>query len=504
MTDDRSEKPDDLATLVAEMQRFSDATPVGPARIPDAGGVRGGTRRGIALPGIPAGDVPRAVLVMAAVAAIIGASILSVGAIVGGAGEAPVARGGAEAVAGIPRQVAAPADWMPVDATPGRAAAVLSAERREGLARWIGGRGEAGVVTVSATTGAYAFLPVDLPEILAGPNPPWQLSPDGRYLAHWAGDAADPAWVTGVRILDLVTGGQETYTPDAELGILPGDLAWADVETVGVSYGVITRREGGTAPGQAYENSFGVAPVALVDVADGEPRAEIPAQEPLPAYLTSASSADPRGLGVLQRGVLRLVGPDGSIAARGRLDARLARSGDLTSQHLGPVGRWAVSIDGPASRPSRGQVLFQRFPGPSAAAPRGIAFTAEPSDLPGRASEIIAWSSPDRVVVRGRADAQPVVFDLAEAGGPARILVEGEGLAVRSTSAGQVAPQFAADLWLVPRASRPSPSMPLLAPERVRWAAPVLGVALVVLVLASRRGERRGARRTLRSHRGRA
>ena len=348
--------------------------------------------------------------------------------------------------------------------------------------------------TVSATTGAYAFVPVDLPGSLRGSNPPWQLSPDGRYLAHWYADDANPTWVTGVQVLDLVTGEAMTLSPSGALGITAGDLAWADAETLALSFGVVTRREGGTTSEPGFETSFDVAPVLLIDAATGQQRGQVPAREPLPAELTSASSADDRGLGVLQQGVLRLVDPDGAVTARGRLAERLAPREPLDPQHLGPVGRWAVSIDDPTYQPSQGSVLFERFPGSSDAASRGIAFPASPSDAPGVANEIIGWSTPTRVVVRGLAaeqpaqePARPVVFDLPEAAGPSRVLVEGEGLEVRGTQAGRIAPQFADDLWLVPTADRPLPSSPLVTPERARWAVPVLVASLIVALLARRR-----------------
>jgi hypothetical protein len=136
----------------------------------------------------------------------------------------------------MPDRLYGPSGWLPsFDGAPGRLAAVFPTRRQHLFGS------EPGVVGVSATTGRYAFL--DLPRLADGIDHV-ALSPDGRRLAYWitgatSGDprTSDGDPIVGFAVLDAETGRTQQVPLATPHGLVPGQLAWVDDDTLLFGHG---------------------------------------------------------------------------------------------------------------------------------------------------------------------------------------------------------------------------------------------------------------------------
>lgn len=99
-----------------------------------------------------------------------------------------------------------------------------------------------GLVGVSATTGAYAF--VDLPHAADGYLFESAIAPDGRHVAYWTtGKVPNPVreregdTINGFAVYDAVTGEVVSRKASTERGIGNGGFIWFDPTHLGVEYG---------------------------------------------------------------------------------------------------------------------------------------------------------------------------------------------------------------------------------------------------------------------------
>jgi len=99
-----------------------------------------------------------------------------------------------------------------------------------------------GLVGVSASTGAYAFL--DLPHAATTFLLESALAPDGRHIAYWTtGTVPDPVpdregeTINGYAVYDTVTGEVVAQKPTTERGLGHGELIWFDTTHLGVEFG---------------------------------------------------------------------------------------------------------------------------------------------------------------------------------------------------------------------------------------------------------------------------
>jgi hypothetical protein len=130
----------------------------------------------------------------------------------------------------------------------GPLAVIAGAERASG---WSGNAN--GLVAVAAETGEYRFL--DLPGLVSESDDPFAaevesaLSPDGRSVAYWLGQADRSERIGGFAVYDAVSGEVTRHEVDSDLGLSADGLQWIDADTVLVTYGQVTaiRDDGGAA-----------------------------------------------------------------------------------------------------------------------------------------------------------------------------------------------------------------------------------------------------------------
>lgn len=126
----------------------------------------------------------------------------------------------------LPDVIRQPGEWEPAfEGAPGRLVAVGSGSR----SRWWGQSGA--VWGVSGANGEARFL--DLPDaVVSAPGP--ALSADGTRLAYWIGGsvaeglpAGGAGAVTGVAVMDLLSGEVARWESQASYGLMATGMAWS-------------------------------------------------------------------------------------------------------------------------------------------------------------------------------------------------------------------------------------------------------------------------------------
>ncbi|WP_210652075.1 hypothetical protein [Nocardioides sp. SYSU D00065] len=135
----------------------------------------------------------------------------------------------------LPDRVYDVSPWLPVGMPREPVVAARLAERRT----WTGS-----VPAIAVITGSGRYLHLGAPD-LAGQGAV-ALSSDGRRLAYWRGGTPNGSPrtsqgrstpVTGVTVIDLVTGGVDSQHFSTEHGLSPDALLWADQDTLLLAYG---------------------------------------------------------------------------------------------------------------------------------------------------------------------------------------------------------------------------------------------------------------------------
>lgn len=130
----------------------------------------------------------------------------------------------------LPDRVFEISPWEPV-ATPGEPVVAAQLVTRE---TWTGE-----VPAIAVITGSGRYVHLDAPDISGQDGV--ALAPDGRHVAYWAtgissgspqtyGGQAEP--VTGVDVVDVVTGDVVRHDVDTVHGLSPSALLWADDATL--------------------------------------------------------------------------------------------------------------------------------------------------------------------------------------------------------------------------------------------------------------------------------
>jgi hypothetical protein len=148
----------------------------------------------------------------------------------------------------IPDRFFTPSPWLGSTRSPGRLVAVISDVTQQHFP-W--GSSDWGVVGVAAGSQRYSFL--DLPGRASERNV--ALSPDGLHLAYVIrGDTSEARHEAagGVAILDLQTGGVQTYGIKSQHGLNMADLTWPDPSTLLIQ----VTREFDAPPGAHYGSAF--------------------------------------------------------------------------------------------------------------------------------------------------------------------------------------------------------------------------------------------------------
>lgn len=287
-------------------------------------------------------------------AGVVAASCLALLVVVGLAWErgrpTAVAPAGGTHEPAMPDRLHRPSGWLgSFDGAPGPLAAVIPTRHQHLVGS------EPGVVGVSATTGRYAFLV--LPRFVADGDGDGgvALSPDGRRLAYWisgstSGDPVDDEPVTGYAVYDAVTGRTSRVEIPTRRGLdsaYSGNLAWLDDRTLLVQYGQkLTANESRTERPVLWRVGGSVRPVgersgpswtqyagghswllqvepgswrwALTNTAsDGLRAMRMPNIAFRSDVAISPDGTHVAGVGTSETGVLKIVGPDGDVAADG-------------------------------------------------------------------------------------------------------------------------------------------------------------------------------------------
>jgi hypothetical protein len=159
----------------------------------------------------------------------------------------------------IPQPLFNPSPWLSGTSSPGRLVALLGSTRDH---LPVDSEKNA-LVGVTAGSQAYHFL--DLPG-RARDATDAALSPDGLHLAYWVdgpgtdGTSIGQGAVTGVAVLDLVSGAVERHVVLTQHGLAAGTLSWVDPSTVAMTAAPIISRGAGAEMGplRGYELNLGV------------------------------------------------------------------------------------------------------------------------------------------------------------------------------------------------------------------------------------------------------
>ncbi len=361
----------------------------------------------------------------------------------------------------IPNRLETPSPFTAstADGPVGPLAVIAGAERATG---WSGTAN--GVVGVSAATGEYRFL--DLPGLVGESDDPFavevepDLSPDGRSVAYWLGQADHPGRVGGFAVYDTVSGGVTRHEVDSDLGLSADGLQWIDADTVLVTFGKVVeiRDDGGAAAGI---RSWLWSPVTdrLTDL-EGDP---------------TLWEVSPVGSGFADLGSKALRLWDGDSGER---VARVPVTGgrDLQGPSVDPSGRTLVAVKQTSST-----ITSRLFVGT-------VAETVDVQPLRSEVElwELLGWQDEQHVVARGvvpgTGNRVAAVFSVDVRTGDATELVR------EARESWGAFPQYASDLWTQPTVDRPGPDRVLDPRLRAVGAAGlVLAAGALVLVVRRRR-----------------
>ena len=252
----------DTTRLRDAVERFADAPRADdmPSRTPPPDlmrSLRRRQRRTRAVPAYASGVVAAVSVVAIVLAVVAGVPALLRDGVGGPDGTSVATAPPPDALIGaIPRRIPPPGRWIDIDPMPGVAAAIVRGDDdARGRLPW-GSR--LGVAVLSARTGAYTWL--DLP-LAPGRAFEVELSPTGRYVAYWAAlDDARPGRLTTFVVRDLITGEEESWTPDGTpRGAEMYATVWTDAATVAVAYGRVL-----ASPGSSRQ-----LPTILMDAVSG-------------------------------------------------------------------------------------------------------------------------------------------------------------------------------------------------------------------------------------------
>ena len=130
----------------------------------------------------------------------------------------------------LPDRVYAVSPWLPIEVPGEQVVAVRLTER----STWTGE-----VPAIAVLTGSGRYLHLDAPDISGQDST--VVSPDGRRVAYWASgeprgtprtNGGQVVPVTGVAVVDVVTGDVERHDFETEHGLGPSALVWADSDTL--------------------------------------------------------------------------------------------------------------------------------------------------------------------------------------------------------------------------------------------------------------------------------
>ena len=455
----------DTTRLRDAVERFAETPPAGqePSRTPPPEllrTLRRRQRRSRSLPALVPGLVAAA-----SVVAIVLAVVAGIPALLRDGGGAPDGTSVAAApepdalLGAIPDVIAEPASTLPVDRSPGVAAALFYGRQR-GFLPW---SERADVAALSAETGAWRWL--DVPR-RGDRAVEVDLSPTGRYIAYWSPRGAEQGIrSTALVTRDLVTGRESTWRPpDIPLGAMEEGIAWLDATTVLTSYSRAT----GPSTGRG---SF----VVRMDAVSGEVTPLTTG--PLSQEFIGAGLVYPRGfakLGIDQDGESR---PGVTVYSRaGEADGYWLPAGYVASTNglaVSPDAATLALIPNGARRQQNELIVTPMVPiDEERPAPRVL-------DLPGdpELQYLLGWGDEDHVIgigFSGEPGDDPIVSIDVRTGETERIA--------------EVAPlgfQYADLLWTRDPAQRsadngPSPTFGDVAP----WA--LLGGVVLLLLVAIR------------------
>ncbi len=372
--------------------------------------------------------------------------------------------------AAVPDRLETPSPRLPGtdEAGPiGPLAVIAGAER---VTSWWGGTGN-GLVGVSATTGEYRFL--DLPDLaatdVADPldvSDP-VLSPDGRRVGYWFGDADHPERVAGFAVYDTVTGDVSQQAVATKQGLYVQEMAWVDEDTLLLTYGQVVSREGDQDTGSVGGRGFGT----WLWRPGGTPQRIRTGADVLGSVVSTGG-----GRFVLSTG-LELEWRDLASGERTRqVGLPDAAAGEADAVGVDPTGRTVVALPQTATG-SAGRLLVGTVAGEEST-------TFRPAPLDVSVFDVVGWSDWEHVLLRGAHGSDAAVYAVDVRTGTHRLLV-----AEDRDRWGQF-PDYATDLWAAGTVSRPAPDH-VTDPRLTAVGAGLGALALAGVALAWRR--RRGS-----------
>ena len=424
------------------------------------------------------------VLLAVLVALVVGVLVVGAALVAGGISSTPrsVATGDAgDDLSGstepaIPSRLAVPSAWLPVDATPGSAAVLIPGERETLFTT-----DRQGVFAVSATTGAYTWLPLPgLSDRL--PSLPVLLSPDGRRVAYWGGAEQSYDDPTALVVRDLTTGDVSRRIVRPGSTIDPSDLLW-DGDALVYAFRIPAgERDLG---GGSFEPLYDQAAPERWDLVTGE---VIKGDRPSRSGSTIARWLDgfamTSGFGRPSIGPLAF-GDETAVPV-----PELSNVLDIRSLAVTPTKILSVSS---------GQLLVAPQPADPAGRVRNRdveTVVASRFDGPS-VTELIGLTTSNRVVIRsdevrnGRLIGRVQLADVRD--GSTSTLVRGPGVAIGDPQDGFTpTPSYATDLFATPTLDRPLPPEPVDQKAVADRIVKTLLTSLVVIavIVAVRRPRR--------------
>ena len=418
------------------------------------------------------------------VAAIVGALVVGSAFLAGGMG-APedAAAGGATADANgvggspaIPTRLVVPSPWLPVDRTPGRAAVLIPGEHET-----LFSTDRQGVFAVSATTGAYTWLPLPgLSDRLS--SLPVLLSPDGRRVAYWGGPKQSYDDPTALVVRDLTTGDVSRRIVRPGKSIHPSDLLW-DGDALVYAFRIAAgERDLG---GGSFEPLYDQAAPERWDLATGEvTRGDRPSRDGSTIVRWLGGFAMTSGFGRPSIGPLAF-GDETPVAVPALSNVLDIRSLAVTPTRIFSVSSGRLLVASQPARPGGRvrvrdieTVVSSRFDGPIV-------------------TELLDQTSPNEVVIRsdesrnGPPMGRVQLVDVRD--GATSTLVRGPGVAIGYPEYGfDPVPSYATDLFATPTLDRPLPSEPVDQKAVADRIVKTLLTSLVVIavIVAVRRPRR--------------